>query len=45
LLLARLDDPQRPCESAIIAPRLNIRESSAGFSPHAPRRLVSEATT
>jgi LacI family transcriptional regulator len=45
LLLARIDDPQRPCESTIITPRLNIRESTALFSPHAPRRLASGATT
>jgi LacI family transcriptional regulator len=45
LLLARIDDPQRPCESTIITPRLNIRESTASFSPHAPRRLASGALT
>jgi LacI family transcriptional regulator len=45
LLLARLTDPQRPCESVIITPRLNIRESTASFSPRAPRRLASGATT
>ena len=45
LLLARIDDPQRPCESAIIAPRLNIRDSTAGFRPRGPRRLASEAAT
>jgi LacI family transcriptional regulator len=44
LLLARIDDPQRPCESTIITPRLNIRESTASFSPQAPRRLASGAT-
>jgi LacI family transcriptional regulator len=45
LLLARIDDPERPCESVILAPRLNIRESTAGFSPLAPRRLASGAAT
>jgi LacI family transcriptional regulator len=43
LLLARIGDPQRACESTIITPRLNIRESTAGFSPNAPRRLASGA--
>lgn len=35
LLLARMADPPRPSESSIIAPRLNIRESTASFSPRA----------
>lgn len=43
LLLARIDDPLRACESTIITPRLNIRESTASFSAHAPRRLASGA--
>jgi LacI family transcriptional regulator len=43
LLLARIDDPQRACESTIITPRLNIRESTASFSARAPRRLASGA--
>ncbi len=43
LLLARIEVPQRPCESVILAPRLNIRESTASFSPLGPRRLASGA--
>src|SRR5580704_11176694 len=43
LLLARIDDPRRPCESAIIAPRLNIRDSTARFRPPGIR-LLSDQT-
>jgi LacI family transcriptional regulator len=45
LLLARIDDPQRPCESAIIAPQLKIRESTTSFDPNAPRRIASVKAT
>jgi LacI family transcriptional regulator len=41
LLLARMADPQRPSESSIIAPRLNIRESTASFTPQAARLLTA----
>jgi LacI family transcriptional regulator len=45
LLLARIEDPQRPSETVILAPRLSIRESTANFSPLAPRRLASGGVT
>jgi LacI family transcriptional regulator len=45
LLLARIDDPQRPCESAIIAPQLKIRESTTSFDPNAPRQIAPVKAT
>jgi AAA ATPase domain/Periplasmic binding protein-like domain len=45
LLLARIDDPQRPCESAIIAPQLKVRESTTSFDPNGQRQIAAVKET